>query len=300
MELSGRWSGHRIASPQLVDQLSSLVGRVVAWPIPNGIVDYAGLLVAAILISAFTKRRTNTWDQAIMPPSFVVAFASLLLLGPNAAMLVVVAGAITTGRVKPRGAPPLRGLMLNTAIVMVAMQAAGYGHQWLGGTTGAFLWPWQAVPIAAAVVVFCAVKSAAAEIVVPLFARQPINRSWPHVMLRSCPSHVISASIAVGVAEAIDHQMWEVLPVAAVPLYFVYHAYCAHVDRIDDERRRREVVESLDQGMAVVDGNCTITVWDDVLERILGCPRERALGRSLLDAVPALAGTEVRRAIDDA
>ena len=52
--------------------------------------------------------------------------------------------------------------------------------------------------------------------------------------------------------------------------------------------------------MSVVDSNGRVTLWSDVLERILGCPRERALGRSLVGAVPALAKTDLPRAISDA
>ena len=64
----------------------------------------------------------------------------------------------------------------------------------------------------------------------PLLTRQPINRSWPTSILRGGPSYFIGASLAVGLVEVIDHRMWEVVPVAAVPLYFAYRAYCAHVD----------------------------------------------------------------------
>ena len=165
---------------------------------------------------------------------------------------------------------------------------------------GHFVWPGQGVPIAAAVVAYCFVKSASAEIIVPLLTRQPVNRSWPSSILRGCPSYFIGASLAVGLVEVIDHRMWEVLPVAAVPLYFAYRAYCAHVNRLEEEHRRREVIESLDQGMSVVDSNGLVTLWNDALERILGCPRERALGRSLVGAVPALGKTELPRAITEA
>ena len=43
--------------------------------------------------------------------------------------------------------------------------------------------------------------------------------------------------------------------------------------------------------MSVVDSHGRVTLWNDALERILGCPRERALGRSLVGAAPALAKT---------
>ena len=133
----------------------------------------------------------------------------------------------------PQRLHPLRRLLLNAATAMVAAQAAGFAHRSLGGTPGGFSWPWQGVPIAAAVIAYCLVKSASAEIIVPLFTRQPINRSWPKSMLPGCPNYFIGASLAVGLVEVIDHRMWEVLPVAAVPLYFAYRAYCAHVNRLE-------------------------------------------------------------------
>jgi diguanylate cyclase (GGDEF)-like protein/PAS domain S-box-containing protein len=72
------------------------------------------------------------------------------------------------------------------------------------------------------------------------------------------------------------------------------------MDRLEGEHRRREVIESLDQGMSVVDSNGVVTLWSDALERIMDCPRERALGRSLVSAVPVLAKTELPRAINAA
>ena len=277
----------------VVNYLSGVLGRFAEWAPPDRILEFSGLIVVAILTSAVARQRTRMWDWAIMPPSFVIEFASLLLLGPNATLLVVTAGTVTQMR-----AHPLRRLLSNAVTIMVAVQAAGFGHRLLGGTTGGFVWPWQGVPIAAAVIAYCIVKSASAEIIVPLFARQPINRSWPRSVLMGCPNYFIGASLAVGLIEVIDHQLWGILPVAAVPLYFGYHAYCAHVNRVEEEHRRREVIEALDQGMSVVDSNGKVTLWNDVLERILGCPRERALGRSVVDAAPALAKTDLPQAIN--
>ena len=82
--------------------------------------------------------------------------------------------------------------------------------------------------------------------------------------------------------------MWEVLPVAAVPLYFAHRAYCSHVSQIEYEHRSLEAIESLDQGMSVIDGSGLVTLWNHALEHMVGCPRERALGRPLLDALPVL------------
>ena len=243
---SPEWSGH--CSQTDVDQYIELVKA-------HRILEFSGLILAAILTSGLSVRRSTTGDWATMPPSFVVDFTSLLLFGPNATMLVATAGTVTQRLTDSQRSHASRRMLLNAATVMAATQAAGFVHRALGGTMGHFAWPEQGVPIAAAVVAYCFVKSASAEIIVPLFTRQPVNRSWPKSLLRGCPSYFIGASVAVGLVEVIDHRMWEVLPVAAVPLYFFYRAYCAHVIRLEEEHRRREVIDPLDHGMSVVDSN---------------------------------------------
>ena len=287
------WSGHCSQTP--VDQFVQLAK---AYGIL--ILEFSGLILAAILVSAYAMRRSTTEDWAAMPLSFVVEFTSLLILGPNATMIVATAGTVTQRLTDSQRPHASRRMLLNTATVLAATQAAGFAHRALGGTLGHFVWPVQGVPIAAAVLVYCFVKSASAEIIVPFCTKQPVNRSWPKSILRGCPSYCIGASIAVGFVEVIDHRMWEVLPVAAVPLYFVYRAYEAHVSHLEEERRLREAIASLDHGMAIVDNAGLVTLWNDGLERMLGCPRARALGRSPVWAMPVLAQTDLPRAINEA
>jgi diguanylate cyclase (GGDEF)-like protein/PAS domain S-box-containing protein len=276
----------------VVNYLSVALGRFLEWAPPDRILEFFGLIVGAILTATAARPRARTSDWAIVPPSFVIEFAALLLLGPNATLLVVAVATIVQVR-----AHPLKPLLSNAVTVMAAVTAAGFAYQWSGGTTTGFVWPWQGVPIAVAVVTYCIVKSASAEIVAPLFARRPINRSWPRSVLMGCPNYFIGASLAVGLVEVIDHQLWGVLPVAALPLYFGYHGYRAHVNRVEEEHRRSEIGAALDQGVAVVDSNGKVTLWNEVLERILGCPRERALGRSVVDTAAVLATTDLSRAI---
>ena len=185
-----------------------------------------------------------------MPPSFIVEFASLLLLGPYAATLVVIAGTVTAWRVRP--AP-------FTSVAPIADRAGrrhgrdaggGLAYQSLGGAADWSAWPWHGLPIAAAVVVYCVVKSASAEIVVPL-DRETADRS------------IVAAERAPrrpGLLHRGQHRRRArrgdrpphlgILPVVAVPLYFCYRAYRAHVKRLEEERRRREVIDVLDRACA--------------------------------------------------
>ena len=114
-----------------------------------------------------------------------------------------------------------------------------------------------------------------------------------------CPIYLIGAGLAVAFAELIDRRMWQILPVAAVPLFFLLRAYCDYMNRLGDDKRREQVAESLDGGVSSLDQNARVTLWNDGLERMLGCPRETALGRSLVEALPVLGNTELPRAVAD-
>jgi diguanylate cyclase (GGDEF)-like protein/PAS domain S-box-containing protein len=226
-------------------------------------------------------------DRGTMPPSFVFEFAALLALGPVAALLVSGLGAL------------LKRRLANGASALAATAAAAYAHHACGGTVGAFAWPFQGAPIAAAVVVYALVKVVAMQVVRPLVTRTPVNRAWPKVLLRECPTYFVGAGIAVGAVELIAHRNWQVLPIAFVPVFFAFRAYASYLGRLEDEQRRLEVIDALDHGMAVIDRNGRVTVWSDELERLVGCARDRVLGRQLSSAVAALRDTALPRDISE-
>ena len=262
--------------------------------------EFSGLLLLAILISALANHESSADDWALMPPSFVADFLALVLFGPTPAMIVATAGIIGEAIAHPDRPHPIRRVLVRGVTAIMAIQAAGFVHHALGGTRGQFTWPWQALPIGAAVVAYCLVQSGSADIAVPLISRKPIARPWLARVRRGCPAYFVGASLAVALVEIVDRRAWEVLAVAALPLYFGFRAYADYVSRLADEHHRRQVLESLDEGMAVINSQGRVTVWNDALERIVGCSRQRALGCSLVAAVPTLGTTELPRAIEDA
>ena len=70
---------------------------VAGWPQPHRTLEFCGLILAAILTSALATRPSSAPDWATMPPSFVIDFTALLLLGPHATMLVATAGTVAQG-----------------------------------------------------------------------------------------------------------------------------------------------------------------------------------------------------------
>ena len=267
------------------------------WPQPNRIPELSGLVVAAMLACALPSERRAARLWTTVPLSFVIDFTALLLLGPQAMILVATAGVVVHGLTNPRQPHPWRSAAFNTVVTLAATLAAGWAHQFAGGTIATFDWPGQGMPIVLAVVAWCAVKGISFNVLIRLATKQPIDRAWPAHFIHAVPGFVIGSGIAVGLVTLIEHRLWGVALVAAVPLGFAYRAYAAHVARIDEERRRQEVREFLDQGMSVVDRAGLVTLWNDGLERILNYPRERAVGHSLVSIVPALDKTELPRAI---
>ena len=273
--------------------------QLAGWPPAARPLELSSLVLAAILTAVLWEPRSTTKDRAIMPPAFVIILTSLLLFGPSVAALVATVAALTPGFADSRRPYPHAQILIDAVVVVAATLTAGLPYSSLGGRSGEFMWPWQAVPIGAAVVTYQLVQRAMAEIVVPFLRRHPINRSWPRTAFRGCPIYLVGASVAAALAEVIAHRMWEVLPVAGALLFFAYTMYADYVNRLEEASRRREVIDFLEQGMAVIDGGGRVTLWNDALERMLGCPRARALGHPLDVALPALAGTELPRAIEE-
>ena len=272
---------------------------VAGWPQPERMAEFSGLVLASMLVSALVVQQSTARDWAIMPPSFIVHFTALLLLGPHGACVSATAGAVTEALTDSQHLHRIRRAIVDVVTIVAALQAGGWLHHVAGGTPGTFQWPQQGVPIALAIIGYCIVMSASAEIVVPFLTKQPLDRSWPRSLLRGAPCYFIGAGVAVPVVAIVQQQRWEVVPVAAVPIYFAFRAYAAHIIHLDEVHRRREVIASLEQGMSVLDTNGVITLWNEGVERIFDCARDRALGQSLMMAVPALGRTELPRLITD-
>jgi diguanylate cyclase (GGDEF)-like protein/PAS domain S-box-containing protein len=269
-------------------------GRDLIWTL-----ECAALMLAAGLVSAASFGRPGGRHD-LMPPSFVVTFSALLLLGVDAAMLVAGIGAATPRWKSAERGHPVARVLADACVAVIATRVAGLAYATLGGTASHFDWPWQSAPIAAAVVGYHLVESGLTEVVLPLVTTKSFNRGWSKHALQGCSTYLVGAGLAAAAAEIIVHRMWPLLPVAALPVVFAFRIYGDYVRRLDQDHRDREIGDFRKEGLCVVDGDGRITLWDHALERLLECPGERALGKPVAGAVPALGGTELPRALQDA
>ena len=285
--------------PAVVGALGLLL-RWIGWPEAGRSLEFFGLMLAAVATSLPALQPAHR-DWPTLRPAFVIEFASLMIFGPHPTMLVAACGLLGRDLSDPsRSRRPWQRL-LHAATVMASLQAAALTYRTLGGTIDHFVWPWHAAPIAAAVFTYCVVTSASADILVPLLGRRGVRRMarwWPRRVLQECPVYFVAASAAVGLVEMMAQRRWDLLAVAAAPLYLSYRVYCDHVARLEQERGRSEAFASLHDGVCTLDRTGRVTLWNDALERLLECPRDRATGRSLREAVPSLGATDLMRALE--
>ena len=234
-----------------------------------------------------------------MPPSFVVEMTALLLLGPETMAIVAAAGTLMLALSDTEGSQHVRRSAINVVSIAAAALAAGWVHRTLGGTLGTFAWPQQGAPIAAAVAAYCLVKSVVADIIAPLVTRRPINRSWPADVMIGTPAYLLGASIAIGLTAMIANRAIELVPIVAAPLALVYFAYASQVSRLAEARHRRDVVGSMQYGMAVVDVDGVVSLWTEELAHLLKVPASSAIGTTVGRALPSLAKSPLQKAIAD-
>jgi diguanylate cyclase (GGDEF)-like protein/PAS domain S-box-containing protein len=270
------------------------------WPRADRPFELATLAVVGAAVAALTPAASLVEKRTSTLPSFAVTFTTMLLFGPLAATVVAVAAVGAQAVVHSQHPRPRFRLVVNATIVVASIQAAAAVYRASGGTFGGFVWPWQALPLAAGVITYGVVQAIAADVLLPLAVRKPINRTFLPNLLTSGPIYLVGASLSVSVAELVDHRLWLVLPMVAVPLFFLYSAYCDQVKRGDEERRRREVAEFLTEGMCVLDRHGRVTLWNEALTRLVGCGPDRAVGSPLATLLPAAASATLLRTIQDA
>jgi diguanylate cyclase (GGDEF)-like protein/PAS domain S-box-containing protein len=273
----------------------ALLSAFAALPEPSEVHVFTGLAAAAIA-AAVLKLRFPVWRDRAMSGSFVVDFASMLLLGPHKAMLLAAIGAVSQSTLRTTRRSPIYQIVFNVASVVVTVQIAGAVYRLAGGGFAPLNWQ-DVVPVMATVTTFFLVNSAAVAAAIGLSTHQPIRGVWHENFLWGGFTFFCGAVVSVLIAQLSATRFWDFMPLLAVPVYVAYRASAVFADRLEEESRHREVIESLSEGMAVVQSDGHIALWNDALERIMAVPRGHALGRTLSEAVPELTATALPKAI---
>ena len=205
----------------------------------------AGLLCAALALSAVKLRLPLANGVSTMAPANVVDFLALMVAGVPFTIVMAAAGSLVQCTVRVRKRQPIHRTAFSVASVVIAVQVAGWVWQALGGSVEQLGLLETIVPLSAVATTFFAVNTALVAGAIALSSSGSATRSWHREFLWSAPSYFLSAVVAGVIAVIMTHDAYLLLPLAALPLYISYRAYQISVRRIDEERRHAQELAAM-------------------------------------------------------
>ncbi len=214
-------------------------------------IENLGLFTALLLISsgasAFKVTLPLTTSGSTMSVSYAVDFASLLLLGADATMLVGAMSAWSqcTFRVEKRA--PLYRTLFSMASLVLTVKATGLVYAWLGGPAPGQPFTTASLPrplVGAATAYFIG-NTVFIATAISLSTRQALVRVWNENFLWSAPSYFVGALAAAVGAWVIQLGGYWMAALAAAPVYTTYWAYRVYLGRIQDQQRHVQQVSDL-------------------------------------------------------
>jgi diguanylate cyclase (GGDEF)-like protein/PAS domain S-box-containing protein len=208
------------------------------------------------------------------------------------------------------------------ASLVLTVQVAGLVYRIAGV---ADIDEYAGVPLLAAATAYFLMNTMSVALAVALSSGQPVIQTWYQNFFWSAPSYFVGAALASLAVTIYLRSLYWLVPVVAVPLLLTYHTYKLYLGRMEDKQRHlqevsdlhektvqaldavqdsetrlRAVIESINEGMFVVDRDSRITLWNDAAERLLGHARQDVIGKLLIQVLPAIAQTELPAALDAA
>jgi signal transduction histidine kinase/CheY-like chemotaxis protein len=274
------WSALPLAAQLYITLVVGLGTLWLALSIPTTFAD------PVMFISlAFFSCVTSVWkvnlpiavaNGSTLSVSYAANLTSLLLLGPQQAALIAVAGAITQCRYKAKAEYPLYRTIFSAAAAAITMSATGAVYAILGGTTPPTVALAVAKPLVGAIGIYFLVNTSLIAGAIALSSNRTFAETWGTDFLWSAASFIVAGTagaLAAMVVQRGDHWIAVVL---VAPIYLTYRSYELFAARLEDQKRHNEEMRRLHgETMAALEqARCA--------ERALAAEKER-LGVALAD-----------------
>jgi PAS domain S-box-containing protein len=206
----------------------------------------AGLLTLVLVCSVFKVELPVLGTSATMSASFIANFMTLMLVGPEQAMLFAGAGGWFQCVVhkQPRRTQAYR-ILFSIATLVITVQATSLVYSLLGGRPGTLDLQDLVTPIVGAAFTYFLCNAVLVALAAALATRQPFWRVWNDAFLSSGTSFFVGTGVAVAASWFIQQGQALSALMFAVPAYLTYFTYRQYLGRIDDERRHAADVAAL-------------------------------------------------------
>jgi diguanylate cyclase (GGDEF)-like protein/putative nucleotidyltransferase with HDIG domain len=205
------------------------------------------LLCCSSVASAMKVTLPLTGGRSTMSVSYVVDFASLLLLGANETMIVAAVGAWSQCTFRMESRPARYRTFFSIASLIMTVKAAGAAYAWLGaGPPPQSLSPGDVSrPLIAAAATHFLCSTVLVATAIGLSTKQSIARVWKESYLWSAPSYFVGAGAAAVAAGIVQNGGYWMAVLAAAPPYFIYRTYKVYMGRIHDQQEHVQQVSDL-------------------------------------------------------
>jgi len=177
--------------------------------------------------------------------SYAANLTALLLLGPQHAALIAVAGAITQCRYKAKADYPVYRTVFSAAAAGLTMSATGAVYAFLGGTTPPVAALAAAKPLVGAIGTYFLVNTSLVAGAIALSSNRTIAETWGRDFLWSAASFMVAGTAGALTAMVVQRGEHWIAVVLVAPIYLTYRSYELFVGRLEDQKRHTDEMRRL-------------------------------------------------------
>ena len=279
------------------------------------------ILFSVLLVVGYL---TSTWKVNLPLPlangstlsvSYAADLMSLLVVGPEQAMVVAMTGAWAQCARLPKRGYPFYRTIFSVAAVALTMRAVAVTYTWLNGTPAPASLADLAKPLVGVIAVYFVINTGLVALAIALATRQWMWPIWRDNFLWSAPSFIVAGFAGALAAIVVAHGDYWLAVLLVAPVYLTYRTYRVFLGRIEDEQRHaaetrglhREAVDALSlaqtaeralasekerlavtlrsvgDGVIAADTAGVVRVFNRAAEILTGWTHDEACGRPLDD-----------------
>ena len=209
---------------------------IVAWSLQVFAEPHLLLLVGFVLCALIASTIKVSFPGGVSTLTLcqVLDYLSLLLIGPEAAVLVAAVGAWAQCSLNNKQTPALYQTVFSISSLAVSMAAGAGVYRWLGGEPGAFDWSTSLGPFTAAATVFFLVNSGLVSAAIGLSTDKPTLRVWWETCLWSWQGYLFGAAIAAVAVAGVQSGRYWLVPFLLIALALTFFNLRAYLERMAD------------------------------------------------------------------
>jgi hypothetical protein len=183
---------------------------------------------------------TSTWKVNLPLPlsngstlsvSYAADLMSMLLLGPQQAMIVAMTGVWAQCVRTPKRHYPVYRTLFSIAAVALTIRAIAFTYAWLNGTPAPSSLSGVAAPLVGVIAVYFVVNTGLIALAVSLANEQPTWPLWRDNFLWSAPSFIVAGFAGALAAIVVSQGDYWLAPLLVAPVFLAYRTYQVFLGR---------------------------------------------------------------------